>query len=99
MSSPIKLINVPWRGKHLLELKLVGGGGLPSYLCSGYTLYWSAPGTDYRSGLAVRIPDLRANEESHVFLDEYKGESVMVTLVRPTGEVVDTWKFLVEQPK
>jgi beta-galactosidase len=99
MSSPIKLINVPWQGKHLLELKLVGGGGLPSYLCSGYTLYWSAPGTDYRSGLAVRIPDLRANEDTHVFLDEYKGESVIVTLVRPTGEVVDSWKFLVEQPK
>jgi hypothetical protein len=77
----------------------VGGGGLPSYLCSGYTLYWSAPGEDYRNGQAVRIPDLRANEDTNVYLDEYKWESVRVTLVRSTGEVVDTWKFLVEHPK
>ncbi len=96
MSSPLKVINVPWKGKHLLELKIVGGGGLPSYLCSGYTLYWSAPGQPYQGGQRVALPDLRANGSVNVGLDDFAGNTVVVTIVRPTGEVVDTWDFAVD---
>jgi beta-galactosidase len=99
MSSPIKVINVPWKGNHLLELKLIGGGGLPSYLCSGYTLIWSSPGQDYLKGQRVSLPDLRANESTNVFLDQFAGDAVVVTLLRPSGDVVDTWEFTLEHQK
>ena len=99
MSSPLKVINVPWKGKHLLELKIVGGGGLPSYLCSGYTLYWSVPGRSYQSGQRVALPDLRTNGSINVTLDDFAGDTVVVTLVRPTGEVLDTWEFAVDHTR
>ena len=97
MCSPIKIINVPWKGRHLLELKLVGGAGLPQHLCSGYALYWSTPGKVYRSGQRVALPDLSPGQATSVSLDEFSGNAVVVTLVRPTGEVVDTWDFTLER--
>ncbi len=97
MSSPIKVINVPWKGSHLIELKLVGGGGLPRHTCTGYSLYWSRPGEQYLSGQRVAIPELRANGSTHVYLDEFSGDTVVATLVRPTGEVVDSWELALDR--
>ena len=97
MSSPLKVINVPWKGKHQLELKIVGGGGLPRYLCSGYTLFWSSPGQPFATGQKVPLPDLRVNGSIDVLLDHFAGETVVVTIVRPTGDVVDSWDFAVDR--
>jgi len=100
MSSPIRILNFPWNGTHQLELQLVGGGGLPSYPCRGYTLYWSKPGDDFRTrSRAVHLPDLSANQETRVSLDGFTGDSVVVTIVRPSGEVVDTREFSLGQTK
>jgi beta-galactosidase len=89
LSSPVEILNVGWYTGHRLEVAVIASSGLPSHPLRGYTLYWSAPGEDFRTrGIAVRIPDLLPGEKFRVPLDAVPGPKVDVTVVRPTGEIV-----------
>jgi hypothetical protein len=94
LSSPLELLNVPWNTGHQFEVVVIGSAGLPSYPCKGYTLYWSAPGSDFRkAGKGIPLPEILANETVHVPLDGFTGDAVTATLVRPSGDVVQQRTF------
>jgi beta-glucuronidase len=88
LSSPVEILNVGWKTGHRFEVVVIASSGLPSHPLRGYTLYWSAAGSDPLGGIRVPLPDLLPGGRVNVPLDGGPGPGVDVTVMRPTGEIV-----------
>lgn len=98
LSSPVEILNVGWKTGHLFEITVIASGGLPAHVLNGYTLFWSVPGKDFRTeGIPVALPVLRPSQKVQVPLDVDLGRHVVVTVTRPTGEVVARREFEVRK--
>lgn len=94
LSSPVEILNVGWKTEHLFEITVIASGGLPAHTLKGYTLFWSAPGQDFRTrGISFPLPTLKPAQKIQVPLDADLGSRVVVTVTRPTGEVVARREF------